>query len=251
MEAAVPKDGSISNKRLREKLGWSEKTYWSRRNMLVDEGRLQLGRGKGGSVRRVDPERSKDPNREMSYYKDLKQAIQAEFTAEYQEALVDVTAHGGSKYTGGRWTRPDLTLVGVTFGEIIPPYVYLDVHTFEVKRVQDADVTAIHEALRHRVAATHATVVVVVPSKAHQKNEDFERRVGLMSEEAARLGVGLSTWSPRMRPRWNHLIRAPRAEPEPSALDRFLSEQLLEESINRIGEWFKRAEHEEDSPGSE
>jgi recombinational DNA repair ATPase RecF len=42
---------SVGNKTLRERLGWDERTYERIKDRLVDEGRLEKGRGRGGSVR--------------------------------------------------------------------------------------------------------------------------------------------------------------------------------------------------------
>lgn len=50
----VPADGAtIGNMRLRKKLGWSNDRYFAVRDSLVDAGLVELGRGRGGSVRRV------------------------------------------------------------------------------------------------------------------------------------------------------------------------------------------------------
>src|SRR5690606_14507999 len=53
--ARVPADGSgIGNGRLLRELGWGEEEFWEVRNRLVDRGVLEVGRGRGGSVRRID-----------------------------------------------------------------------------------------------------------------------------------------------------------------------------------------------------
>jgi hypothetical protein len=57
---ALSKDGTaIGNKSLREHIAEkldakvNEKDYFEARNALIEEGKLQTGRGRGGSVRRV------------------------------------------------------------------------------------------------------------------------------------------------------------------------------------------------------
>lgn len=48
-------DRGISNPRLRDELGWTEEKYEKIRDLLVEEGRVERGRGPGGTVYRVDP----------------------------------------------------------------------------------------------------------------------------------------------------------------------------------------------------
>jgi len=45
--------GSCGNGRLRDRLGWSEDLYWNVRERLVDEERIGVGRGRGGSVHMI------------------------------------------------------------------------------------------------------------------------------------------------------------------------------------------------------
>lgn len=50
----VPKDGTaVGNTTLMRELGWPEIEYREVRNHLLDRGQIELGRGRGGSVRRV------------------------------------------------------------------------------------------------------------------------------------------------------------------------------------------------------
>jgi hypothetical protein len=49
----VPEVGkAIGNTMLRERLEWSEDQYWTVRARLLERGLLEVGRGRGGSVRR-------------------------------------------------------------------------------------------------------------------------------------------------------------------------------------------------------
>jgi hypothetical protein len=43
-------EGSAGNKALRENLGWKEDKYFSVRKLLIEEGLVDIGQGKGGSV---------------------------------------------------------------------------------------------------------------------------------------------------------------------------------------------------------
>ena len=64
--AHIPTDGSgIGNQSLRAALNWGEKRYDATRDALVEAGTLEIGRGRGGSVKRVakrgkaNPEKTK------------------------------------------------------------------------------------------------------------------------------------------------------------------------------------------------
>ncbi len=250
MLRAVP-EGGISNAKLRNKLGWSESTFWRRRDELISAGQLVVKRGRGGTVHPIDAKAAKDAGRESDYYSPVLEAVASGWYEEYEDYYVQVTASAGQKATGGRWTRPDVTLVGVSFGEVLPPFAYLDVHTFEIKRVQDADVTAVHEALRHRTCATHSWVVIAVPTPRHGRNQDFVTRLGRVGDEATRHGIGLAVWSPKGRPRWSERIRPIRSEPDPRLLDSFIVSQIHNQGIDMIDGWFSSArERGEDRSGS-
>ena len=43
----------VGNGAFRSELGWNEDRYWKVHSLLVDEGRIVRGRGRGGSVRRA------------------------------------------------------------------------------------------------------------------------------------------------------------------------------------------------------
>ena len=52
--AALTADGgTIGNGTLQRELGWDDARYESVRHRLLNEGRIEEGRGRGGSVRRV------------------------------------------------------------------------------------------------------------------------------------------------------------------------------------------------------
>ncbi|MGK3967784.1 toll/interleukin-1 receptor domain-containing protein [Sorangium sp. So ce118] len=58
----VPEDGSpVSNTTLMRQLGWQESFYNDIKNQLVEEGLLQVGRGRGGSVYRSRPSSLANP----------------------------------------------------------------------------------------------------------------------------------------------------------------------------------------------
>lgn len=74
---SVPSDGSsIGNLKLREILGWDEERYQAARQPLIDAGKLTTGRGRGGSVMRVDAATADQPPRSAFEQKSLKFEIE-------------------------------------------------------------------------------------------------------------------------------------------------------------------------------
>jgi hypothetical protein len=41
---------SLGNMALRDTLGWSEERYWKVHSALIEDGKVEKGRGRGGSV---------------------------------------------------------------------------------------------------------------------------------------------------------------------------------------------------------
>ena len=56
LETLKESGGSAGNSRLRSELGWQEDTYWTVHAALVEDGTVVAGRGRGGSVARVNGE---------------------------------------------------------------------------------------------------------------------------------------------------------------------------------------------------
>ena len=76
----VPADGtSIGNQSLREALGWKEKRYDAARDALVEAGKLEKGRGRGGSVKRITTGVTKPPKGNANFAESdkLEHAIKA------------------------------------------------------------------------------------------------------------------------------------------------------------------------------
>jgi len=48
--SALRKSRSSGNGALRRDLGWSDTRYWKAHSALMDAGKIQKGRGRGGSV---------------------------------------------------------------------------------------------------------------------------------------------------------------------------------------------------------
>lgn len=221
----VPHDGStIGNVRLRSHPGWTKKRYLTARNALIDDGHLLRGRGRGGSVRRAVPvdEPRRIHERESDLYDPLRRTLKNEWSHDRwkESPTVVVTAHAGRADTGGRWTRPDITCVGIRRFRYVPG-VHLDVLTFEVKLLTTLDVSAVYEALGHRRAATEVYVLVYAPFGW------TEGRLGPVIDAADANGVGLILLEKTDDTEtWEELLEAARTTPDPSALDQFIHVQL-------------------------
>lgn len=258
--AAVPVATSIGNKALRDKLGpnWSEDLYWAIRSRLIERGQLEPGRGRGGSVRlvpipvvpAVPPVAPAQPpaqpgvppapdySKETELYEPVSSVLRNHWSKEqgFDNYLVEVTAKQGSRLTGGKWTRPDVTVVGYKTFPYLPGR-FLEVISFEVKPTNSLDITAVYEALAHRRSATRAYVVGHVPAG---KSPDMENEVEAVTEEAKKLGIGvIIADDPADFDTWEVLLDADRAEPDPARLNEFIARQTSPELRDQIVRWFK------------
>jgi len=231
--AGIPNDGStIGNMRLRKNLGWSNDRYFAVRDTLVDAGLVELGRGKGGSVRRVaiDPDPPLVFSKELDLYEPLLPVIEHEWAQARRTTpvAVTITALQGRTATGGTWTRPDITCVALrTFTYV--PGSYLDITTFEVKPIDRLDVRAVFEAVAHRRAATEVYVL------AHAPFGWTRERMQPIADVAMDNGVGfIVVEDPEDFDTWDELVAPERFHPDPSQLDSFISTQLSEEDREAV-----------------
>ena len=264
----VPERESIGNMRLRELLNWGDDDlYWSVRNRLVDTGVLETGKGMGGSVRRVPaaaepapeevaPDAAVDAGNAQPANAEQAAPAGAEFAREdqlyepiatvlkeqwakaqgFDAYSVEVTARQGSRQTGGKWTRPDLTAIGYKTFPFVPGR-FLEVVTFEVKPFSTVDVASVYEALAHRRASTRAYVVLHVPE---DRERDITAAVDATCEEAKRHGIGvIIATRPDSFDHWDVRHEAERFEPDPSRLNEFIAQQLSEGLKEQLIRWFK------------
>lgn len=229
----VPEDGSsVGNGSLMTQLGWPEDKYWKVREILLEKGLLERGRGKGGSVRRsatngdhVAVVKAPRVSPEAPLYLPLLRVLSSDWVREMRiepdQIYFEITARQGKKATGGTWTRPDITAVSVrTFQHL--PGKYFDVWTFEVKPIEALDVTAVFEAASHASRATRSYALVQVSGETEDSYESdvIERCV----REAARLRVGLILFSSESDFKtWDTKVEAPRLETTPEALNEWLN----------------------------
>jgi hypothetical protein len=172
--------------------------------------------------------------RERDLYAPLKAAIEAKWIQRFalDDVLVDETHSRGSKDTGGTFTRPDITAVGIR------RYVYLpkrlEIVTFEVKPVDAVSIMGVLEAIAHREAA-HRSYVIYATSRASIENSGDGERI---LELAQKYGVGiLLVEKPDAVESWEIMLDAVRHEPDPARLDRFLADLPADHTKKQLAKW--------------
>lgn len=258
--AQVPSDGGIGNTRLMRALGWAEGEYWEVRNRLVERGVLEVGRGRGGSVRRpVVPEgldldgvaalssapaREEDAlepvgrHSEAALYPPIARVLKEQWIRDkrIERSILHLTAQQGRRSTGGRWTRPDISLIALSTYPYVPGR-HFDVITFEVKPQDTIDVTCVYEALAHLRSATRAYVLLHVPDRLVDELSDTLIEI---SAEAKRHGVGMITFGdPADYETWEERIEPTRQEPDPRKLNDFLATQFPQDDLEDLIRWFR------------
>lgn len=228
----VPPDGTfIGNKKLqrRSKLG---KGYWKFQRELVSKGVLTRGKGRGGSVARLEAEsevglagkKAKSAvEKESELYDPLKNWLVGEWGEDVEGGdFFEVLVTGTPKKKGrksGKWSRPDVTLVQVNSYDYLPQPV-LDVTTFEVKKFPDAeDMRSVYETASHSRRTHFSYLVAEVPSADYEFPERFV-------SELERFHLGLIfMW--KNKGKWEFEEQeweTERLNPEPEELNRLLKE---------------------------
>jgi hypothetical protein len=227
----VPPDGTfIGNKKLqrRSKIG---KRYWKLQKELVKKGVLTRGKGRGGSVARLAPEgefvqaakRKSAVKKESELYEPLRNWLAEEWGegvegGDFFEVLITGTPKKKQR-KGGKWSRPDVTLVQVNSYDYLPQPV-LDVTTFEVKKFPDAeDLRSVYETASHSRRTHFSYLVAEVPGPDYEFPERFV-------SELERFHLGLIfMW--KKKNRWEFEEQeweTERLNPEPEELNRLLKE---------------------------
>jgi hypothetical protein len=228
----------IPNGQLRRVLGLSESDFWTLRNDLVTWELAYVGRGQGGSTgawRRRGFEAGRgdfDPRVEETLYAPIRDVLKLHFfvgSDEYR-SVVDITARQGSRSTGGRWTRPDITAVERQRCELVGAIGW-DVYTFEVKPCDNWDITCVHEAHAHGRNATRPYSFLLATDL---------KEPGLLAvrDEAVRLGVGLIVATDvRDYDTWRFLVEPERHPADPISVEEFLAQQLSSDAQATIRSW--------------
>jgi hypothetical protein len=251
----VPANGtSIGNVTLREqlredvaKLGdrLSDEDYWLLRDALIDEGAIQQGKGKGGSVRRVVIETETAYDRapgtvklegEVKLYERFQKAITSGYgpANRIKRFISEITASQGRRSTGGKWTRPDMTLIAIRTYSFTPGK-RLEVITFEIKPDLDSAFEGVFEALAHSAFA-HRSHLAVNISGVEGEDIPDDRVV----QECTRLGIGYITFrDPADYNTFETVISAKLTEPDPDEVDSFIKTQISAKNQDELREWLR------------
>jgi hypothetical protein len=235
----VPKDGTpIGNVTLFQKfrdtaanklkVKIADEDYWAVRNDLIAQGQIEKGRGRGGSVYRVEAVAARSEAtkkiRESDLYPMVKQYIETLWVKDngISQFVLEKTASQGKKKTGGRWTRPDFALVALKSFLYIPSGKVLELITFEVKPENDYRIEGVFETAAHS-RFSHKSYLVIHTLDENPTTEDFQR----VKRECERFGLGLITFTDGADPSTYETVQeAERRTPDPADVDGFISSQM-------------------------
>ncbi len=152
------------------------------------------------------------------------------------DALVLRTAYLGSVETGGKWSRPDFLIVAVMDYTFVPGK-HLEVLSFEVKKHDAIDITAVYEAAAHLRRATSSYVVLhapryalELPTTAKDEKNDLRRKIAAISIECIKQEVGLIVMhDPSDMLKWTLLVPAIHRDTHPAHLNEAISQLVLDE----------------------
>lgn len=170
---------------------WRRERFEAVRSSLIDAGWLESDRY--GTMRLTPTDQRRRPDVLMSrlaneqdlepYARRIVAAVaKSRFAAADGCYQVVDTARAGAARTGGKWTRPDVSLVTIEADRWIPDVV---VSTFEIKLGTRLLVDAVHEALAQRARA-HAAWIMA-DSRCRDDAVNFER----IAREAMSYGIGI------------------------------------------------------------
>jgi hypothetical protein len=262
--ALIPKDGaSKGNMSLRDEfvaaaqkegVTLDHNDYWSLRELLIDDRLITTGRGKGGSVRLVAPtlpvpthkesETTAPPviegatpvyAKESDLYQPFLNTICKFFVLDYRIKLfvAEVTAQQGSRATGGKWTRPDVTLVAVRMHDFIPGKSVV-VNTFEIKPTWSITIDGVFEASSHSAFANRSFLAIHVPEDV--SDAVIER----IERECKRFGTGLILFNdPTNWDTFDIRVDAQTHSPDAEDVDEFIATQISHESKEKLRAWIR------------
>ena len=256
----VPAAGqTITNRALRQEFRdafpddqITDDDYWLIRDSLIEDGAIQSGRGYGGTVRRVLLEKQPtEPQTaaavaeavaatitaEADLYEPFHEAIQKGYTRTngIRRFVSEITARQGRRLTGGKWTRPDVTLLAMrtyTFS----PGKRLEVITFEVKEGLDGAVEGVFETLAHSMFAHRTYLAVHLPGYGEMEDVEDDRIV----QECERFGVGYIVFDrAEDYDTYNIVVSARLKEPDPAEVDNFIRQQISAQNQEEVREWIR------------
>jgi hypothetical protein len=283
----VPGSGeNVGNVTLREQLRakiegqgdqLADEDYWLLRDSLIDQGLLEQGRGRGGSVHRLDvsgvnaalqalglppdsqgvpsspsgrptsvspsigipeaPQEVPAGKAEARLYEPFHSAIRDGYTKDnrLKRFISELTANQGRRATGGKWTRPDLTLISVRTYQFTPGK-RIEVITFEVKPNLDDALEGVYEALAHSAFA-HRSYLAVDTREFKDIDEVPDDRI---VQECTRHGVGYIAFEDVADYNTYEIVcPAKLKEPDPEEVDTFIKKQISQLNQEELREFLQ------------
>ncbi len=216
----------------------TDEDYWDVRNSLISDGRLVKGRGRGGSVYLahegavVSASKPAKKLKESDLYAPFYETISKTWVRENEikDFISQNTASQGKKKTGGKWTRPDVSLVAVKKFEFIPGTI-LEVITFEIKPEDEFGVEGVFETAAQSVFAHKSYLAIAVSKTGKPDSEDFSR----IERLCERFGIGLLTFSdPADWVTFEEFVTPERKNPDPKDVNSFIQTQIKRENQEKL-----------------
>jgi hypothetical protein len=236
----VPEDASrVGNGALIKRSRLPKEDYWTLRNQLIDEGKLGVGRGRGGSVYRVRLEMENGGVASATKHAMTGRGAETKIYPQFERWLrdfwvkdenltwdcVEKTAQAGRKPTGGPWTRPDFAVV------CIRSYKFqqktLEVVSFEVKPNVQEGLHGVFEAAAHSVFAHRSYLAIQVVGVSDTESKEYER----IEKECVRFGIGLITFTDAAEDDTYEIkVDADLKSPLPDEVENFITIQIKAEN---------------------
>lgn len=229
-------------------LGWNAESCLYMGRLLVEAGGLLAAGEKKESLGRIAsaarPAHSVSENvrarrGEKNLYGPIIETLSSAWVLEHeiQDYVIDLTASQGGRVTGGRWSRPDITLASSNEYRYVHGR-FVDLRTFEIKTYEGLDITAVYEALSHRRAAHFTHVLIhVAECEGSARKPAFLRVIA----DAKEYGVGVTTFAdPRDYRTWRVEVEARRTNPDPAAVNAFINAQTGSKFKDKVLSWCRR-----------
>jgi len=131
---------------------------------------------------------TKFKNFEQQLYKDFKELIQNRIQKDLQ---IEFKEGSATKQYSGKWVNPDILF----FAEIDGQTIYF---SYEIKRWNDMDPIAPHEARNHaRVISNYPNVAIHIPKDLMEFVIEYNNNFQIIKEDCKERGIGLFIFDPQ------------------------------------------------------
>lgn len=244
--------GDVNSGRLRKELGWEQGRFLKVRNQLLANGQiLKAHGGPGGktiippaviaaTIEAVESREHQDVGQsvgvegvpcsgadvaaaagpEFALYGPMLEQIDQNWSRSegYYSCITRNTANGGRKPTGGKWTRPDISMIAMQKFKFLKNSI-IDVISFEIKPRQKIGVEGVFEALSHRQYVNRSYLVFNCNSDQFNASPESIR----VTDLAEQYGIGvILADKPNDYESWDERVYGRRWDPDPSDLNEFL-----------------------------